>query len=142
MRNSKGFSLIELVIVIVVIGILSAVAIPKFGDLRGDAQNVVKKQAVATLNTSLEVYKIREGRLPSDLNVLVKGLPENATTGSSSITIVVAGNKGACNAGYGFDPADQTFYACVGTSGAVSVTDVNPTILLVDNQGSFGSSLL
>lgn len=41
MRNNslnKGFTLIELVMVIVILGILSAIAIPKFVDLRSDAQ--------------------------------------------------------------------------------------------------------
>jgi len=36
--NQKGFTLIELVVVIVILGILAAVAVPKFIDMQGDAR--------------------------------------------------------------------------------------------------------
>jgi MSHA pilin protein MshA len=43
MSKQKGFTLIELVIVIAVLGILAAIAVPKFIDLQSDAEEAAKK---------------------------------------------------------------------------------------------------
>jgi MSHA pilin protein MshA len=43
MNKQAGFTLIELVMVIVILGILAAVALPKFADLKGDANTAVLK---------------------------------------------------------------------------------------------------
>ena len=47
LKNEKGFTLIELVIIIILIGVLAAIAIPKYVDLRN---NAVEAAAMATLD--------------------------------------------------------------------------------------------
>ena len=62
MRNHKGFTLIEIIAVLVILGILTAVAIPKFIDMRKEA--VIK--AVGSANTELnsrERLKLAEWKL-------------------------------------------------------------------------------
>lgn len=51
-RRAKGFTLIELVIVIAIIGILSAVAIPKFIDLQSNAQSAATNAIAGALGAA------------------------------------------------------------------------------------------
>lgn len=56
MRNSKGFTLIELIIVVVIIGILASIAIPKFGNTKEKAYVAGMKADLRNLVTAQEAY--------------------------------------------------------------------------------------
>ena len=50
-RNQKGFTLIEIIAVLVILGILAAVAIPKYFDMQGQAQDKAVQGALAALSS-------------------------------------------------------------------------------------------
>lgn len=55
-RNQKGFTLVELMIVVAIIGILAAIAIPQFTKYRSRAQNSAALSDARNLRTDLEGY--------------------------------------------------------------------------------------
>jgi len=54
--NKKGFTLIELMIVIAIIGILAAIAIPQFASYRQKSYNSASQSDLRNIKTNLEAY--------------------------------------------------------------------------------------
>jgi general secretion pathway protein G len=67
-RNSKkGFTLVEILIVVIILGILAAIVIPQFTSASQDARKNAVKSMVQTLRSQIELYKLQHGDQLPDL---------------------------------------------------------------------------
>jgi type IV pilus assembly protein PilA len=71
MKDQKGFTLIELMIVIAIIGILAAIAIPQFSAWRKRSFNSAAESDLKNAATAQEGYYVDEETYTSDINKLL-----------------------------------------------------------------------
>jgi general secretion pathway protein G len=89
-KRKNGFTLIELVIVIAILGILAGLAIPRFLDSRAQAQGAKLLGDLRTIDSAISIYQARTGSYPESLDILVTenylaSIP-SSPTGSMLIT--------------------------------------------------------
>ena len=71
-NNGKGFTLIELMIVVAIIGILAAIAIPKFADLVTKSKEASIKGSLGTVRSAVSIYySDQEGVYPASGSLAV-----------------------------------------------------------------------
>ena len=72
MNKFKGFTLVELIIVMVLLGILAAVAIPKMGNTISSSEEATEDAIIAALKSAVEMYAMDQVVANS-----VKSYPDN-----------------------------------------------------------------
>ncbi len=65
LKNDNGFSFLELMVVVVILGILATYIAPRFMGRTDDAKAVKAKIDIASLETSLKLYKLDNGNYPT-----------------------------------------------------------------------------
>jgi len=100
-KNQKGFTLIEIIAVIIIMGILAAVAVPKFYSMQEDAKhaslNGALSEAAARFNHAYGRYILDKQKAPADISVMATGdyLGTAAATGEDIGDFTVKYTKNA-----------------------------------------------
>ncbi len=110
----KGFTLVEILIVVVILGILAAIVVPQFTEASNEAKEAALASDLQTVRSQLELYKIQhKGKYPTDISTLttktdadgkaggnygpyLTKFPKNPFTGTSDVDTATkgGGNKG------------------------------------------------
>lgn len=90
-RKRSGFSLLELLAVVTILGVIAAVVVPRISTSKASAQTEANKQNIAEINSAVERWYFEKGTWPkadlsdisADPNYFPSGLPTNPVTNAA-----------------------------------------------------------
>ena len=99
-KHNSGFTLVELIIVIAIIGILAAISIPAFKPAPDRAREAVLKTDLHTMREAFDQYFADKAHYPESLETLVedgylRSIPVDPFTGSGSTWRLIYADEGS-----------------------------------------------
>lgn len=121
-RFKKAFTLVEILIVVVILGILAAIVIPQFTKASEDAQIGNVKTQLSTIQRMVELYRVRNnGQYPFSASQLtwtpligadyLSVAPVNPRTGYSAVTAGTDGTGGTTTSGWVWNDTTKLMHA-------------------------------
>ncbi|MEQ1528065.1 MAG: prepilin-type N-terminal cleavage/methylation domain-containing protein [Methylococcales bacterium] len=83
-RLMKGFTLVELLIVVIILAILAAIVVPQFASSTNDAKISAAKSTLANLRAAIDLYYQQHGNYPGALTAVGAGCTGTAGTGAAT----------------------------------------------------------
>ena len=127
----KGFTLVEIMIVVAIVALLAAIAIPNLLRARLNANDSAAKATLQALATAIESYAAAEGTYPSNISILTGANPpylnEDLTSGVRHGYNLSCGTLGT------------TGYNCTGTPSSCNVTGSKSYTVTTGNVWTTGN---
>jgi len=139
-KNKNGFTIIELIMVMIIIGVLAAVAIPRFQDIVIESEVAVEQRILQTISDGLETYA-RERYVangvrswPDNPFVALSKLPPDYDANNFVLTNMK--DRDWIFTGDGNNTSYNNIIAHLRKSDSIAVWDYDPSTGIIDYKGA------